>query len=51
LFEGLLPRGIIVRDMKPYGLKTWARVSAGTREENKKFIDAVKGFTAHKRTG
>ena len=42
LFLSLLPLGIIVRDMKPYGLKNWARVSVGTMEQNRKFIEALK---------
>ena len=42
LFLSLLPRGIIVRDMKPYGLNNWARVSVGTMKQNRKFIEALK---------
>jgi len=42
LFLSLLPQGIIVRDMKPYGLNNWARVSVGTMEQNRKFIEALK---------
>jgi histidinol-phosphate aminotransferase len=44
LFLSLLPKGIIVRDMKPYGLNEWARVSAGTMIQNRKFIQAVKSL-------
>ena len=42
LFLSLLPQGIIVRDMKPYGLNNWARVSVGTMKQNRKFIETLK---------
>jgi histidinol-phosphate aminotransferase len=44
LFKCLLEKGIIVRDMKPYGLNEWARVSVGTMQENRKFIEALDQF-------
>ncbi len=42
LFRGLLKKGIIIRDMKSYGLKRLARVSIGTMQENKRFIAACE---------
>jgi len=44
LFKGLLPYGVIVRDMKAYGLLGWARVNVGTMKENRKFITALKNI-------
>ncbi len=42
LFNKLLKRGVVVRDMKPWGLDSHIRVTIGTRKENKKFIEALK---------
>lgn len=42
LFEGMLKYGVIVRDMKPYKLDNYIRVTIGTEEENRKFIEALK---------
>jgi len=33
---------VIVRDMKPYKLDSYIRVTIGTDKENRKFIEAVK---------
>ena len=38
----LLRRGVIVRDMNAWGLKTFIRVTIGTTGENRKFIKALK---------
>ena len=35
-------RGVIVRDMKAWGLDTFIRVTIGTHRENVKFIRALK---------
>ncbi|MBN2453567.1 MAG: histidinol-phosphate transaminase [Candidatus Omnitrophica bacterium] len=43
LFSALLKRGVIVRDMKAWGLDTYIRVTVGTAAENRKFINALKG--------
>ncbi len=40
--QGLLKRGVIVRDMDFWGLKNYIRVSIGTPKENQKFIRALK---------
>jgi histidinol-phosphate aminotransferase len=44
LFQSLLPQGIIIRDMKPYCLENWARVSVGTMQQNRVFIEKLKGL-------
>jgi len=45
IFSGLLQQGIIVRDMKPYGLSRLVRVTVGTMRENRRFIGALKKIT------
>ncbi|MFH1856719.1 MAG: histidinol-phosphate transaminase [Candidatus Omnitrophota bacterium] len=42
VFDKLLKKGIIVRDMKAYGLDEWIRVTVGKPSENQKFIVALK---------
>lgn len=42
LFQKMLRRGVIVRDMKPYKLESYIRVTIGTDKENRKFIEALK---------
>ncbi|NQT95755.1 MAG: histidinol-phosphate transaminase [Candidatus Omnitrophica bacterium] len=42
IFKKLLPYGVIVRSMKVYGLDKWARVNAGTMQENRRFISTLK---------
>lgn len=41
-FQKLLRYGVIVRDMKPYKLESYIRVTIGTDKENKKFLEAFK---------
>ena len=41
VFDMLLKKGVIVRDMKGWGMETFIRVTVGTRTENKKFIKAL----------
>lgn len=40
-FDALLRRGVIVRTGDIFGLPTMVRVTVGTREENRAFIDAL----------
>lgn len=42
VFNGLLKKGVIVRDMKAWGLSSYIRVTVGTREENRRFVEALK---------
>ncbi len=42
LFNDLLKEGVIVRDMKAWGLDSYIRVTVGTKPENRKFITALK---------
>ena len=44
VFNALLRKGVIVRDMKAWGMDTYIRVTLGTRPENKKFLEALKGI-------
>jgi histidinol-phosphate aminotransferase len=41
VYEGLMKRGVIVRPMAPYGLPQTIRVTAGLREENDMFLEAL----------
>ena len=42
LFKEMLKFGVIVRDMKQYGLKNFIRVTIGTKKENERFIKVLK---------
>jgi histidinol-phosphate aminotransferase len=42
VFNDLLKEGVIVRDMKAWGLDNFIRVTVGTKAENRKFITALK---------
>lgn len=42
VFRGMLKYGVIVREMKQYGLKNFIRVTIGTKKENEKFIKVLK---------
>ena len=42
VFKKMLSSGVIVRDMKVWGLDTYIRVTVGTERENKKFITALR---------
>lgn len=42
VFRDMLKLGIIVRDMRQYGLKNFIRVTIGTKKENEKFIKVLK---------
>jgi histidinol-phosphate aminotransferase len=46
VFEQLICKGVIARDMKAWGYDTFIRVSVGTREENKMFIETLKKVLA-----
>lgn len=42
IFKSMLKKGVIVRDLKQYGLNNYIRVTIGTDRENRKFIKALK---------
>jgi histidinol-phosphate aminotransferase len=42
VFQALMRKGIIVRDMTSYGLPEWIRVSIGTMEQNERFLAELK---------
>lgn len=42
IFKNMLKYGVIVRDMKQYGLNNFIRVTIGTKMENERFIRAFK---------
>jgi len=42
VFEAMLKEGIIVRDMRAYGLQNYIRVTVGKPPENRKFLSALK---------
>ncbi|MBM3244201.1 MAG: histidinol-phosphate transaminase [Candidatus Omnitrophica bacterium] len=42
VFKEMLKFGVIVRDMKQYGLNNFIRVSIGTKKENERFIKVLK---------
>ncbi len=42
VYDGLLKQGIIVRPLESFGLPNHIRVTIGTEEQNRRFIDALK---------
>jgi histidinol-phosphate aminotransferase len=42
IFDALMKRGVIVRDMNAYGLPEWIRVSIGTQVQNERFIEELR---------
>jgi histidinol-phosphate aminotransferase len=42
IFKALLKRGVIVRAMRSYKLPEWIRVSVGTMEQNRRFIEELE---------
>jgi histidinol-phosphate aminotransferase len=46
VFQALLKQGIIVRAMRSYKLPEWIRVSVGTMEQNRRFIEALRALDA-----
>lgn len=46
VFQALLKQGIIVRAMRSYKLPEWIRVSVGTMEQNRRFIEALRVLDA-----
>jgi histidinol-phosphate aminotransferase len=50
VFEQLLRQGVIVRPMGVYRFPDYLRVTVGTMEENRQFIQALKKVIKHTRT-
>jgi histidinol-phosphate aminotransferase len=48
IFSELMKRGIIIRDMNAYGLPEWIRVSIGTMEQNRRFMEELRGLIGGK---
>lgn len=46
IFQSLLRKGIIVRSMRSYGLPAWIRVSVGTMEQNRRFLEELEPLIA-----
>jgi len=44
VFKSLMQKGIIVRDMNAYGLPEWIRVSIGTMNQNRRFLEELKSL-------
>ncbi len=42
IFQELLKKGVIIREMSGFNLKNYARITIGTRKENTKLIKALK---------
>jgi histidinol-phosphate aminotransferase len=50
VFRRLLARGVIVRPLDPYAMRSWLRVSIGTPEENTAFLAALAAVLPGKRS-
>jgi histidinol-phosphate aminotransferase len=50
VFRRLLARGVIVRPLDPYDMKSWLRVSVGTPPENAAFLAALDAVLPGKRS-
>jgi histidinol-phosphate aminotransferase len=44
LYDCLLKKGIIIRELRGWGLNNFFRVTIGLRKENKRFIDQLKKY-------
>jgi histidinol-phosphate aminotransferase len=42
VFQRMLKRKVIIRPLKGYNLPDWVRISVGTKEQNKRCIEALK---------
>jgi len=42
VYKAMLKQGVIVRSMKAFGLESYIRISVGLREENVRFLDALR---------
>lgn len=44
VFQSLLQRGVIVRAMRSYKLPEWIRVSVGTMDQNRRFVEELRAL-------
>ncbi len=44
LFNALMKQGIIIRDMAAYKLPEWVRVSIGTMDQNRRFVEVLSAL-------
>lgn len=44
VFNALMKKGVIIRDMNAYGLPEWVRVSIGTPEQNERFLEELRAL-------
>ncbi len=44
VFQAMLEKGVIIRAMGEYKLPEWIRVSVGTMEQNRRFIDELRTY-------
>jgi histidinol-phosphate aminotransferase len=42
IFQALMKKGVIIRDMTSYGLPEWVRISVGTMPQNERFIAELR---------
>ena len=49
VFDNLLKKGVIVREMSSWGFKNFIRVTAGKHSENAKFIKELKGILSNQK--
>ena len=42
VFQALMKKGVIIRDMNAYGLPEWIRVSIGTMDQNRRFLAELR---------
>jgi histidinol-phosphate aminotransferase len=42
VFQALMKKGVIIRDMTAYGLHEWIRVSIGTMDQNHRFLEELR---------
>ncbi len=46
VFQALMKKGVIIRDMAAYGLPEWIRVSIGTMDQNRRFLAELRAHLA-----
>jgi histidinol-phosphate aminotransferase len=41
VFDEIMEKGVTIRPLKGFGLDTWIRVTVGTAEQNRRFLDIL----------